>query len=196
MNISEKITSILNYYTENPNCDPNMFEYVGLCYDMVQYLATEAPNYGIYSSVESNEVSMSRAVYEKFKILSQQFEQKLLGNDLEITKESPLYKLYSDLSMGVGTYSAYPDTKLLQKLGGVALFVAQKKREVKYGLISDFIYDNATEFDEIQKLDNILHDPHAGGHYVDGNYVEPTPSARRLLVDEITEEYQKMNKTR
>lgn len=48
MRVSERITNILNYYGGNPGCDPNMYEFIEVCYDMVQYLNKEAPNYGIH----------------------------------------------------------------------------------------------------------------------------------------------------
>jgi hypothetical protein len=223
MNVSQRITNILNYYQENPGCDPNMYEFVGLCYDMVQYLDREAPNYGIHSSgqilgekgevireVISKEQRRAQypipcAVYDKFDILSQQFKQKLLGNDLGITEDSPLYQLYHDLSIGVGTYSAYGDTPLKEKLGGVALFIAQKKRDVAKGLIEDFTYDNRAEMEEIQRLNQELHDPQAGGYYTGPvgetdiskmTYVEAKPSPRQLLLEEIMNEYQKGLKVR
>jgi hypothetical protein len=197
-----------------------MFEFVGLCYDMVQYLYREAPNYGIHASGKvTNEkgktikgaISKAQrreqypipcAVFDKFEILSQQFRQKLLGNELGITEDSPLYQLYRDLSFGVATYSAYGDTPLKEKLGGVALYIAQKKRDVARGLISDFKYDNHAEMEEIQRLNQELHDPQAGGHHVraegetEWRYVEAEPSPRQLLLEEIMNEYQKASKTR
>ena len=211
MNVSQRITNILNYYKENPNCDPNMFEFAGLCYDMVQYLNKEAPTYGIHCTTgRTKEQAVELypipcAVYEKFQILSQQFSEKLLNNDLGITEEAPLYRLYRDLAIGVGTYSAYGDTPLRQKLAGVSLFIAQNKRDVARGLIPEFSYDNAYEIEEIQKLNQELHDPQAGGHYTgpagetDINkmtYVKAEPSPRQLLLEEIMNEYEKGLKTR
>jgi hypothetical protein len=202
MNVSQKITDIISYYKENPGCDPNMFEYVGLCYDMVQYLNKEAPNYGIYSTNERTYEEARKlyaipiAVYDKFKILSQQFSEKLLGNDLGITKDSPIYRLFSDVTMGVGTYSAYGDTPLKQKLSGISLFIAQKKRDVAKGLIEDFIYNNTVEINEIQSLDKKSYDSQSGGHYLNDVYVNSKPSPRQLLLEEIMNEYQKNLKTR
>jgi|GEM_PF-2392513 len=223
MDVSQRITNIINYYQNNPGCDPNMYEFVELCYDMVQYLNREAPNYGIHSGSKSvskdgesaldekgyvfndnaskEQYPIACAVFDKFKILSKQINQKLLNNDLGITQESPLYQLYADLSRSVGTYSAYGDTPLRAKLGGVSLFIAQKKREVTKGLISDFTYDNIYEIEEIQRLNEELHDPSAVGYYVsnqDGSnrrYVKPEPSPRQLLFEEIMNEYQKGSKT-
>lgn len=228
MDVSQRITNILNYYQNNPGCDPNMHEFVGLCYDMVQYLNREAPDYGIHSGsrpvfkdgepvldekgyVVHEEISKEQrreqypvpcAVFDKFEILTKQFEQKLLSNDLGITQESPLYQLYADLSRSVGTYSAYGDTPLREKLGGVALFIAQKKRDVAKGLISDFTYDNAYEMEEMQRLNQELHDPAAVGYYTrkegetESTYVAPEPSPRQLLLEEIMSEYQMGSKTR
>ncbi len=223
MDVSQRITNILNYYQGNPGCDPNMYEFVELCYDMVQYLNKEAPTYGIHSSGqvtnEKGEViqeAISKeqcrqqypipcAVFDKFVILSQQFKQKLLGNELGITEESPLYQLYHDLSIGVGTYSAYGDTPLKAKLGGISLFIAQKKRDVAKGFISEFSYDNSYEIEEIKRLDQELHNPQSGGYYTgpvgetDINkmtYVEAEPSPRQLLLEEIMNEFQKGSKTR
>ena len=228
MNVSQKITNILNYYQNNPGCDPNMYEFVGLCYDMVQYLNVAAPDYGIHSGskpvIKDGEPVLDKnghaihknvskeecreqypvacAVFDKFEILNKQFEQKLLGNDLGITQESPLYQFYADLSRSVGTYSAYGDTPLREKLGGVALYIAQNKRDLAKGLISDFTYDNHAEMEDIQRLNQELSDPATGGYYTkkDGEteytYVEPEPSPRQLLFEEIVNEYQMGSKTR
>lgn len=89
-------------------------------------------------------------MFDKFQLLNEQFKEKLLGNNLGVTKESPLYKLYEEVSVGVGTYSArrrYPETELYAKLGGVALFIAQQKRSNP-----DFCYDNEAEMTYIQEL--------------------------------------------
>jgi len=208
MNVSQTITNILNYYNENPNCDPNMFEYVGLCYDMVQYLSKEAPNYGIHSTNErTNEQAeklyhIPKTIYYKFQLLAEQVGQKLLGNDLGITKDSPLYQLYQDLTFSVGTYSAYGDTPLRQKLGGVSLFIHQKKRDVEKGIIEEFKYDNQVEVEEIQRMNQKFHDPQSVGHYVttenskEPKYVVPKPSPRQQLIEEILNEYQKSPMTR
>ncbi len=220
MNVSQKISNILNYYQDNPGCDPNVYEFVELCYDMVQYLRREAPDYGIHFKGQVNnekgeviQEAISKeqrrqqypipfAVYDKFEILSQQLSQKLLGNELGITQDSPLYQLCQDLYISVGTYSAYGDTPLRAKLGGVSLFIAQKKRDVEKGLISDFTYDNQNEMEEIQRLNKELYDLSVGNSYVtnqDGSnkrYVESKPSLRQLLLEEIINEYQKGSKTR
>lgn len=220
MDVSQRITNILNYYKSNPGCDPNMYEFVELCYDMVQYLNTEAPNYGIHASgnmlngegevIEEGITKAQRkeqypipcAVYEKFQILSQSFQDKLLGNDLGITKESPIYELYDELAIGVGTYSAYGDTPIKAKLGGVALYIAQQKRDVSKGIIEDFRYDNEAEIKEIQFLNEQFHDPKSLGYKTkteaetEWRHVEAEPSARRKLFDEIINEFQKEAKTR
>lgn len=209
MDVSQRITNILNYYRNNPGCDPNMHEFVRLCYDMVQYLHQNAPDYGIhnvrgplFTDGDNNPTTRAVAVYEKFKILSKQFEQKLLGNNLGITKDSPLYLLYQDVSRGVGTYSAYYDTPLREKLGGVALFIAQEKRAVAKGLISDFTYDNEYEMEEILRLSQEFHDPQTSGYYVkapsekEATYVAHQPSPRQLLLEEIMNEFKKRSKTR
>jgi len=223
MNVSQRISNILNYYQDNPECDPNLHEFFELCYDMVQYLNKAAPNYGLYSvgpvtdkdgkvlqaaiseEQRREQYPIAFAVYEKFKILSQQVEQKLLGNELGITKESPLYQLFSDLTSGVKTYSAFGDTPLKAKLGGISLFIAQQKRDVEKGLIPEFIFDNVDEIVEIQRLNEELYDPQSGGHYTSEvgetdinkmTYVKPDPSPRQLLLEEIMNEFQKGSKTR
>ena len=207
MNVSQKITNIINYYSENPDCDPNMFEFVSLCYDMVQYLQREAPDHGINRAYPDGKSGREHypiacAVYDKFRILSKEIGEKLLNNDLDITKESPLYQLYRDVSISVGTYSTYLDTLLRQKLSGVSLFIAQKNRDVRRGLIPEFTYDNEYEMEEIQRLNKELPNPQAYGHYVkeegseEFKYVASEPSVRQKLLEEITNEYQKGSRTR
>lgn len=159
--------------------------------EMMILYARKERNYGRFT--KNNKYS---------KILSKQFEQKLLGNNLGITKDSPLYLLYQDISRGVGTYSAYYDTPLREKLGGVALFIAQEKRAVAKGLISDFTYDNEYEMEEILRLSQEFHDPQTSGYYVkapsekEATYVAHQPSPRQLLLEEIMNEFKKRSKKR
>ncbi len=214
MNVSERMTYILNYYQENPGCDPNMNEFVELCYDMTQYLAIKAPNYGIHASgrmitneegelVEekiSKEEAKQKypipcAVYDKFMILSEQLEGKLLGNDLGITEESPLYKLYAELTRSVASYGAYDDTLLRAKLGGVALFIAQQNRRIKQGEILDFTYNNSYEMEEIEEMNELLSDPTTIGR-TEKELMEQEPSPRQQLFEEIAREYKKGSKIR
>lgn len=168
MSVSERITNILSYYSGNSGCDPNMYEFVEVCYDMVQYLKKEAPDYGIHARAQvtnadgeviTEAISKEQrreqypvpcAVFDKFQILDDQFREKLLGNNLGVTEESPLYQLYEQVSRGAGTYSAYrrhPETELYAKLGAVSLFIAQQQRSNP-----EFRYDDEAEMAYIQEL--------------------------------------------
>ncbi len=55
MEVSQQITNILNYYKEHPGCDPNMYEFIGVCHDVAMYLQKEVPNYDIYASKACDE---------------------------------------------------------------------------------------------------------------------------------------------
>lgn len=226
MYVSQKITDILNYYQNNPGCDPNMHEFVRLCYDMAFYLIKEAPNYGIHPGSRpvmkdgqpvlddegnvlqefvSKEQCLEKypvacAIYEKFVIFSKQLEEKLLGNSLGITKESPLHRLYEESVTSVGTYATFEDTPLREKLAGVTLFIAQKKREVAQGLIPDFKYDNPYEMADIERMSQQYPDPTLMPYYTKGEEEKETKrvdnkSARQLLIEQITEEFQRSTMT-
>lgn len=159
--VSKRMTSILNYYSENPGCDPNIHEFIGLCSDMIAYLYSETPSFGIHAgqTVRDGKVvtitkeqrreqyPMACAVFDKFEILSNQVEEKLLSNNLGITENSPLYQLYKDEYGKVVTYSGYEGLELRQMLGGISLFIAQQKRDNP-----EFHYNNESELNIIQEL--------------------------------------------
>ena len=153
MHVSEKITNILNYYSGNPGCDPNMYEYVEVCYDLLRYLNQEAPDYGIHKDSEREKYPIACAIYDKFRILSQQLEEKLLVNNLGVTEESLLYKLYKDSTYRASSYGGCSDyeVELYKKLGGVSLYIAQEKRNNP-----DYRYDNVTEMAYMQELATTL----------------------------------------
>ena len=168
--VSYTIDNILNYYNGNPGCDPNMYEFITLSDDLTQHLIADQksgdPNLNNYI-VSSNYLRLAKI-----------FGEKLLGNDLEITEDSPLYQLYREAVQDVDGLVKHDDTELRAKLGGVALFIAQKNREVRQGLIDSFTYNNSGEFMAITDMYN----RHSG-------LKEDTPSY--ALYEQISKEFNK-----
>lgn len=188
MDVSNRITNILNYYSENKGCDPNVNEFIKLCADYSDYLNREAPNYGIYAhdGITQEEARkkypIQAAVSDKFNILCMEFRNKLLNNDLDITEDSPLYNLCEESIKAAITYSKYPDTELRANIGGVSLYIAQGKRDVRNGIKESFTYDN---FDEMFKINKVCETTKNTSNY------ENRTSPRDLLVAEINNEYNK-----
>lgn len=186
--MKDKINNILNYYHDNPGCDPNVNEFIMLCRDFGKYLYDFAPNYGIYGSLELTEEQARKkypdvaAVSDQFRILSDEFFKKLLGNDLDITEDSPLYELCMNSLHSAVTYGFPRNAETNAKVGGVALYIAQQKRNVRRGIIPSFVYDNVTELNEINQLHTLMP---LDMHYDDRK------SPREMLVNQINEEYSK-----
>lgn len=205
MEAAIRTDAILNYYEQNPGCDPNMFEFVGLCDEMVKFLNRKAPGYGIHPTPERTKEQIkelyptANRTYDRFQLLVQQFGEKLLGNDLNVTKESPLFELYRDLVVSVNLYSPYNDIPLKQMLGGVALYMSQKQRDLRNGLITDFVYDNATEMAEIERLYQEMPDLEMKDNLVrrkgEREWQEGS-TPRQMLYEEIKKEYARGAKTR
>ena len=148
MDVIQKMEAIREYYQNNPGCDPNMNEYVWLCDSMVDYLVKHAPNYGIYEQ-EKHKYPKEVLTYQKFLVLSKEVEQKLLGNNLGITIDSPLFKLFIDVRQSVATYSKKNKPKLYANLAGVSLLITQNKRKNP-----NYKYENHSEFDVVEALLN------------------------------------------
>ncbi|MBQ8131835.1 MAG: hypothetical protein IJ193_05030 [Bacilli bacterium] len=194
MNVSNRITNILNYYKENEGCDPNVYEYITLCNDVADYLIHEAPDYGIYAresiSSDSDRVSISleearnkypipAAVHDKFLILAKEFKKKLLGNDLGITEDSDLYRLCQESTDSANTYALREDVELRAKVGGVALYMAQEKRNVLKGERESFTYDNYEEMNYINQMQKMYPVPE----------FQKSHTAREVLIDQINSEF-------
>ena len=155
MNIKEKINNILNYYKENENCDPNVYEFITLCDEVALYFNREAPNYGIYPHNGITEQEARKMypvpceVLDNFRTLYLEFEDKLLNSDLDITESSPLYILCEQAILSSVQYFRSGDEELDARVGAVALYIAQGKRDVRNGKIDSFTYNNAEELYKI-----------------------------------------------
>ena len=169
------IDNILKYYKENPGCDPNMYEFIKLSDDLTEYLIDNQFESQRKANIQDTH---DYKLYSNYLNLAKLFEEKLLGNDLEITEESPLYQLYREAVQDVDGFVKHDDTKLRSKLGAVALFIAQKNREVRQGLIDSFTYDNSREFMEITYM-----------HYRNSDLREDSP--KYSLYEQISKEYNK-----
>lgn len=189
MEVSDKINNILNYYRNNEECDPNVYEFLILCRDYARFLKEEAPNFGIYARTGiTREEARSNypvvaMVSDNFNNLCEQFMNKLLNNDLGITKTSALYQLCNDTIEESVIYHELPDTLLRAKVGGVALYIAQQKRDERRGVISNFRYDNVEELNLMNEMDLL--------YPTNNSYDDLTVLPRRILLGQINEEYHK-----
>ncbi len=189
MDVSNRITSILDYYSKNKGCDPNVYEFFDVCDSFASYINKAAPNYGIYATINKdgvkttleearNNYPIAAAVFDKFNLYEREFSKKLLNNNLGINKESPLYLLCNDSYLSSIRYAKRSDIELRKKIGAVALYIAQQKREVVMGKREDFTYNNTNEYNEIMQLNGNLYDPICSEN-----------SPRKLLISQISKEY-------
>ena len=144
MNVSEHITNILNYYKDNPECDPNVYEYIEVCGDLAKYL----------NDIDSE--VLSNMIRYKFEGFSDMFFNKLITCGIGVDNEHPLYRLCSDSKNCGLEKNILPDQELLKKLGGVSFYILQQQRDVDKGIIDSFTYDNEGEFNDLVVMDKIL----------------------------------------
>lgn len=188
-NIIKQMGDILEYWKKNPGCDPNIAEYFDLCSNMILYLKKEAPDgivikensqsKGITNEDIEKKYPFPKAIYEKFCLLSDKFEEKLLSNELEIGEDSPLYGVYVELRNSVDNYTPLIEVQTLRKVSTISLQIAQKERDVRKGKIDSFTYDDTAEMLDIIKLNEKFEK--------DKNIDSPIP----ILVSEIFQKYQK-----
>lgn len=164
-NVISRMGYIIKHYentkhSKYPDRDPNMKEFIELCYLMGKYLNKETPHYGIYESdTQTKEEARKRypvpcAAYDLFMEITKTINERLLRNELGIAMSSPLYKLFLQSWTSAVDYKIYKDTQLLQLLAAVSLKIAQGKRDVKKGKIESFTYNNIEEMNKIEELHN------------------------------------------
>lgn len=129
MDVMLTTLNILNYYKQNPGCDPNMYEFAGSSENLVTFLKENAPNKGTHPTklIDKKLYPTANLAYESFQTLN-----------------------------NVNNFQNQQDSPLKQKLGGVALYIAQKQGEVRNKQIKSFTYDNETEMGLILELDKTL----------------------------------------
>ncbi len=144
MNVSEHITNILNYYKDNPECDPNVYEYIEVCGDLAKYL----------NDIDSE--ILGKMVRYKFEGFSEMFFHKLITCGIDVDSEHPLYRLCSDSKNYGLAKEILPDQELLKKLGGVSFYILQQQRDVEKKIIDSFTYDNEGEFNDLVVMDKVF----------------------------------------
>lgn len=158
MDFEERLSAIENYRKENEGCDPNIYELLDVIQEFNTYITEKAPNYGIYEYpdlylkyMDGSNTKLYDVINKYSHIVSESLD-KLVNNDLNITKDSPLYKLVEDNYNSSKRYSAQSSIELMKKLGGVNLYLSQQDRSKRNGEIDKVEYANRDEFGKIKEL--------------------------------------------
>lgn len=196
--IFAKINNIFNYYKENPMCDPNLYEYIGVSNDVARYISKNVGNdsYAMMDHEETNEngerVFMSAeesqarypqatAVFKMWDALTKEVRGKLIDNEIESDLKSPLFQLLNEVYYNTIQGLQEEDIEYKQMAAGVALYIAQEKRNVKKGKIPEFTYNNAHELSRMEELYQNAYNPYAN--------IEDSPTYQ--VIESIRENYDK-----
>ncbi|MDO4996156.1 MAG: hypothetical protein Q4E69_03170 [Bacilli bacterium] len=163
--MKNRIDNVLNYYKENENCDPNVYEFINICDEFAEYINSAAPNYGIYivNGVSGKDKYPNEyETLQSFIQLSKQIEEKIKNSDLE--NKELLFTICDNCYSNAVHYNRVPNLDLQASVSGVSLYIAQQKRDLKKGIISEFTYSNTEEFNRIKEKYNEAKD---SGYFAD-----------------------------
>ncbi len=175
MNVSDHINNILNYYNDNFGCDPNVYEYIELCGDLVDYL----------NNNDNEEIN--KYVCRKFELLNDMFFYKLKNCNIGVDEKHPLYRLCDDNKKAAFRKVKLFDQDLLKKIGGVSFYILQQQRDVEKGIIDSFKYDNECEFNDLIIMDKIF----SKSEKTESN--SPREELMLFISSRFKEEYKKEN---
>lgn len=134
-NLGERIEGILNWYQENPNADPNLYEFIEVAADTAKYVDDNTEYYKfndtklLASDLNPEEYKAYRAfkgIYKLGKVVLARLKENKLSDE-----NDALYNLATKAWLSSVNYSNYdPLTALVDKnIAGVGLYIAQLRRK-------------------------------------------------------------------
>lgn len=152
--LPRRLDDVIDYYRDNPNVDPNIFEFMTLACDVSNAVYS---NYGLedYYCVLNGECSCE--YYDKINILGSLVKERLLSNKI-CSEENILYNLVDemiDYSCSFNKVTKEQKTAF-EQVGGILLFIKQKERFYRsfmrpYDILKEtgYKYSNKEEFNQL-----------------------------------------------
>ena len=157
LNSVNHINAIINYYKENPGCDPNVYEFIQVCDEVSKDLNATSSKCGIYSNGGPKSENIRKKypeavlVYDTFLMFHDVFFDKFVNCGIDTYSSHPLYELCAENAYNALHYNEMTEeeAEFNKMLGGVSFYILQQQRDVRNGLNHSFKYDNYIEMDRI-----------------------------------------------
>lgn len=155
--LPKKLEDVIKYYNEHWEVDPNVYEYIELTKDAIDYVYSNYTDEDFYYLTSSTE---SKNVYKNIYKLGIIIKERLLNKNL-CDSESPLYKMVDKMIEYSEENHKLTDTQAnaSKKVAGVLLFIYQMQRYYKSFQPKDenpkhigYKYKNIEEFKELCEL--------------------------------------------